>query len=376
MMAQQAPPPQEPPDPPVRFDKFTGLKNTVAPERLSNAELQRAENIDIDDLGEAHRRRGYTQRLIGVFHSLFTTNGNKVLVVMNGTLGRINPDFTFMPLVTGIPRAPLAYVQVGRTLYYSSISVSGKIDLKTNIVSPWGRIISPSYTPATTTSDPPNADFWFSPVVNPEPTLGSVGGRLLGPAPFATALTWFNGRIYLAGQRTLWATELFLYDYVDKTKGYRHFEEDITALGMVEDGIYVGTAAKLYFLSGAFDEKQERTIREDAGVVPGSMITVPSAEIDPEARRFPDIPYRNARCMVCLTTEGIVLGMPGGQTFRMTHDRFLFPNATRSATLFRHQDGMHTIVQALNSGGTPVTATARFTDRFDAEIIRANRNDG
>jgi hypothetical protein len=59
---------------------------------------------------------------------------------------------------------------------------------------------------------------WFSPVYTPTDTLGEVGGTLLGDPPKATQIEAYKGRIYLAVEgKTLWATELYRYHYVDRT---------------------------------------------------------------------------------------------------------------------------------------------------------------
>src|ERR1700677_3122469 len=161
-----APPPPPPAAPPVDdsivIREFSGLRNTISPERLSPKELARGRNIDIDDAEQIHRRRGQRLALIGNFASLFNTEGGSVYVVMNGQLGRLYPNYSFMPIVAGIAPDPLSYVQIGPTLYFSSASNSGIINLRTLEPGPWGEI--------------GGSGFWFSPVVHPTtPPLAGPG---------------------------------------------------------------------------------------------------------------------------------------------------------------------------------------------------------
>ena len=360
-------PPAPPPDDGVSFSTFSGLKNTVNPESLTARELSRAQNIDLDDLGQAHRRRGRRLVATGSWTALVTTVDPKLTIgVQNGNLVLVNPDYSVQVLLTGIAPDPVAFQQVGPTLYFSSIHNSGQVDLASLTVSPWGRIVSPSYQPGLA---PAPKDWWYSPVVNTQDTLGAVGGKLLGPPPPGAFLGYHNGRLYIGSGRVLWATELFLYNYVDKNKGYRFFESDITGILGVEDGVYVGTRQALYFLAGPFNE-HVRTLKEKAGVVPGSMIQVPGEMIDPEGRRFPDLPRPTSKAMVCMTQDGVVAGLPGGSTYNLTKAQFVFPAAVSATALYRQEDGMHTLVLPLKSGGTPAD-NARFGDYLSATVIRS-----
>ena len=81
-----------------------------------------------------------------------------------------------------------------------------------------------------------------------------IKGKLLKPPPLATIITYFNGRIYLAVGNTVWFTELYLYDWVDSVKGFLPFENNVTVLTAVSDGLYVGTETAVWYLSGTGSE--------------------------------------------------------------------------------------------------------------------------
>jgi hypothetical protein len=520
--------PTPPPGPEsVILDKFIGLKNTVDPERLKPTELSRAQNIDLDDVGEPHRRRGYTLKLGGSFHSLFTTSTDQTFVVKDGALGVVNPGYSFVPVGLTVGTDPLAYVQVGPILYFSSRSTSGQIDLtgvgstrnvqklaedgsiglhfggfnSTPHVATAGTVMvfsallkaverssailystdsinpvlcefdilngiagTPSFCTSTiapvgngwfavtltwtmlndqtpqfvvltcsafgggfadasyagvigdgvlvdavgwTENGGPSTSvdisstvsgatvgpfsissivspwgaqndqgFWFSPVVSPTLTSQPIAGRLFGAPPLATALTYFNGRIYLASDRTLWMTELHLYNFTDKTRDHFLFESPITVLGTVTDGIYVGTTSDIWFLSPTliFTPKGRETLLKriaimNVGAIPGTMISVPAELVHPVGQGNPDQPIESKNAVVFMTESGIVVGLDAGQTFNLTQTDFLFPAAASGAAFFRRQDGVNSYISVLDSRGTP-NENARFGDHLDAVLIR------
>ena len=341
-------PPQDPSQDSVILGSWKGIKNTVSRERLAGDELELAINIDIDDAGQIRRRRGYTSVAAGNFHSLFESSRG-VYGVKDGVLGRIKPDFSFVAIKTDISDDRIAYVEVADTIYYSSSTRSGKI-LSDDTYAPWGTL-----TPENT---------WLSPVVNPTSTLERVGGKIIGPPPLASWLAYLNGRIYMADKSVLWATELYLYDYVDQTKNFLQFETDITGVGNGTDGLYVGTTNRVWYLTGPFNE-MKRSLILDYGMIPGSLIFVPTETLGPEIAAGNE--SKNAN--VFMTEWGAVAAFDNGVCINLTQNAVLFPQATEVAAMFRRQDGINQYVAVQNSGGTP-TSTARIGDYVDAEIRR------
>ena len=349
----QTPPAATQPDAdPVVLDKFSGIKNTVTLERLKPQELSVGRNIDVDDAGQIHRRRGYTCVSPLSYNSLFVADNGRVYGVRQGSLGIINPDYSFVSLLSGIGPSTLSYVQVGGVIYFSSLYNSGQIDIFTNEVKPWGIVGG-----ATT---------WLSPVVNPTTTLAPIDGKLLHAPQRAQFLTYFNGRIYMAVGNVLWATELYLYNYVDATRTYMTFENDITGLGTVSDGIYVGSQTDVWFLSGPTFSEFKRESAYGTGVIPGSMISVASELADPHNM---DQPVEIKSAILFLTHQGLCVGQESGHAFNLTQTHVWFPNAVSAAATWRRQDGMNQYLGVLDSQGTP-SESARIGDYVDAQIIR------
>ena len=340
--------PDQPPES-IVVGQFTGMKNTVAPERLSVGELERALNIDIDDAGQARRRRGRTKVADGNYHSLFD-HIDTTYVVKNEVLGILSRTYEHTPIVTVGSRS-LAHVPVGDTLYFSSEVVSGKLD-RDGVFSPWG--------------EPVSEGLWNSPVNDPTATLGEISGKLLGKVPTAEHLTQYNGRIYAGLKRMLWATETYLYDLVDKTRNFIQFEHDITVLQALDTGIYVGTKGGLYFLSGTFSKGLKRTQISEAAVISGSDVRIPAEKVHPTGMQSP---VEVGTAIVLMTTEGIVACFEDGKAYNLTLGTMVFPDAMSAAALFRDQSGVNSYVVTTDSMGTPA-GSIQFGEFVDAEIRR------
>jgi hypothetical protein len=350
---------QAPPSAGKILNSWDGLKNTLQPERLGNKDLVRARNVVLDDSGQPSRRRGYTLKLPGNVHSLFTSYQGVVLGVVNSELSIINPDYSHQPLAfigtdPAIGMSSLAYAQVGDQVYYVGEIDRGVVNIPERSWSSWGD------------SD----DLWLSPVVNPTETLPPVAGRLLKQPPNATCMTYFNGRLYLGQGPTLWATELYLYNFVDSTSGYKLFEADITMIGAVTDGIYVGTKECLWFLTGPTFAEMKRTWALDAGVIPGSMVYMPGELANP-----PQVPLiaitPGVSGVMFMSTKGVCMGSDGGKVTNMTETKFVFPDSVGAAAMYRQQDGVNQYVTTLQNGGSPAQSAA-IGDYLDVTIIRGS----
>lgn len=329
---------------------FKGLKNTVEAERLGSDDLETALNIDIDDAGQVRRRRGYNLALGGEWHSIKGPLVGKAYGVRDGILGIIRSGLTFTSLGVTIGTAPVCYTEVNEEVYFSSRNASGVI-AKDETVGEWG------HTDGQGT--------WFSPVYTPTATLGAVGGSLLGDPPKADHIAYYKGRIYLAHGKTLWATELYRYHYVDRTWNFMQFEHEITLLMAVGDGLYVGTTGGLYFIQGVFGSfKLQQRIA--SAVLAGSGVEVPADLVHPQARNQP-MPTDIA--VVMMTNEGVIAGFDGGTIYNLTHDRVIFPDGVSAAGLYRQDQGANHYLAAVDSAGAP-TANARIGDHIDAEVRR------
>lgn len=342
------PRPEDQPPESIVVGQFIGMRNNLTRERLMPGELEKALNVDIDDSGQVRRRRGYTQKLTGGWHSPFTWR-DETYAVKDGELGIITPGYVFNSLMV-VGSDPLSYTAVDETMYFSSRSAAGKVT--GGAVYPWGSLTG--------------SGVWLSPVITPSATLGAIAGQQLNNPPLAEHIVAYKGRIYLANGKTLWATELYLYDVVDRTRNFIQFESDITMLGAVDDGLVVGTEDGLYYLAGTLSTGLKQVMINDSAPVPGSAVYMPSSKVYPQAR---DSVPQESTAMVFLTDQGVCAVFNGGQLFNLTHTNMAFPKAVRAAGLYREQDGVNQYLATADTAGTP-TAQVRIGDYVEAEIVR------
>lgn len=322
-----------PPEAPesIMLQAFMGLRTNVAPERLDPGDLAIARNVDIDDVGQLRVRPGFERFDTAVCHS-FRNIAGRALGVKDGVLGSFATDRTFTPLAT-VGNDPLSYAAVGDDIYASSVSWSGKISA-TNVVSAWG-----------VANDPGE---WYSPVMTPTDTLGAVAGRQLSAPPLSAIIETYRGRAYLAVGKVLWVTELYLYDKIDRTKGYVQFEHDITLVVAVEDGLYVGTTQGLYFLKGAFSDGLVLQLVLASPVLRGSAAWVPTTMVHPSARQQP---LPEGQSVVLMTQAGVIAALDGGVVYNLTQTRVKLPALTAGAAHYRDDPGRSIYVYA-DEGGT------------------------
>ena len=346
-----APPPQQPLPDTLILDKFAGMRNTVRAERLSAADLERAVNIDLDDANQASRREGYQRIADGNWHSLWNSDDMRTAyAVKDGVLGILNPDISFTPIAT-VDQNPISYTQVGEVVYWCSETFSGKIIQRQSYA--WGAETSPGV--------------WVSPIVRPTETLPAIAGKLMKKPPTAKFITNNNGRIYLAVGNIVWFTELWNYNLVEATRNFWQFEGEISMCISVKDGVYVGTDQGVWFVGGSA-LKPKRVHVMDGAVVPGSAVYIPAEMANPIAiERKPD--QELSVSIAFMTTHGYCVAGDGGTAYNLTEAKFIFPDATRAAALFRRQRGVNQYILVADSGGTPV-ADSRIGDYADAEVRR------
>jgi hypothetical protein len=357
---QQQPAAPDQPDTPTIFGKFDGLVNVLDRERLGSRDLIVAYDIDLDDDGQAHRRRGRTQVMTGNIHSLFNANDGTLYGVLNQQLGIINPNYTFVGLGAYVGGGysdglkNVAFLQIDKSIYFSNLTTNGIINHPARTVGPWG----------------PAQPFWYSPVIAPTSTLPAVAGKWLNGPPKASILTYYNGRIYMAAGRVVWCTEHLLFNYVDLVKNYIQFEGEVTMLAAIADGLYVGTDEGTYFLGGARFEELKRMRVIDSGVIPGSAVIIPSELANPpQVGVGVDTPMEVS--VAFMTTRGFCVGEDSGKATNLTESKMFFPVSQRSQAFWRRQDGMNTYVVCADSEGDPLNG-ARIGDFIDAEIVRGN----
>jgi len=399
--------------------QFSGLANKVAQEAIPLGALTTATNTDIDNAGKLRRRRGTTLISAGGFHSLFAVSDTEGYVVKDGDLCRFSASMAMEVIAQDVGDDPLSYVRVADRIYAKSRTQALTFTLQ-GAAQSWGIPIVAGFTVAPIGSAPGQgyqiavayrrtSDGLEGGVLSAQdatgvgftvsniPTIpghtasvymtssngenlflaaeGVVGSvdvypRSVSDVPLRTLdktpprgagpLAWLFGRILIADGNVLWATDPYQYELVDTIAGYKMFESEITFVGNVSNGVFIGTQTGVFFMGGPFESAQLTRVSTHR-----APKQVPQPIDMAEVLKGDD----QGVGLLFITEGGVCIGTAGGQVTNLTNKIFEFPKTESMSVMVRAQDGMNQFVGVASHPGSP-TGSARFGDFVDAEIVR------
>lgn len=326
----------------LTFDKFTGINNTVPPERLKKHELVEALNVDIGNDGELRRRLGYERLSAACHRNLWQGSGFMLATVADAGLVAIKDgaETQVMPAL-GAERVWYANLPDGRTLFGNGL-VDGTTD--GGPARPLG-VALPAIQ-GSFTSIPgdlsPGVYQWHMTAVRAEDRVesGSVRGgvveiteggllltglptraghtlniyltgangseiyfagsafgpsfsftgkndalvvpcrtRNLSPLPAGALYSFWRGRVLVAKDNALYASLPNQWGLHDPAKDVKQFSAPITLIQPVESGVFVGTEEELVLLRGDTFDGLTFIQKVSGRVVLGSGTTVPGEKI-------------------------------------------------------------------------------------------------
>jgi hypothetical protein len=386
-----------------KFDN-PGFQREIPP-----ADLTVAENVDFDDSGYLISRDGLELKVSGEFHSLWS-DGSTVLVVQNKVLKSVSDTFTLSDIAT-VQSNNLCYLALNNVIYWSDgVAATGAISNGVN--RSWGlpipRIQSVSSIPGEmfagryllaiayerndgqesgvelpvlmttvdgggfrvtwdTDSIPLDVDrvILFSSDANGEQLfrVGSVAAsigymdirssllisnplktRYLEKPPACSDLTYFNGRIYMAVGENILATAPYAYEMVDMLDFISVDGTPITMLRAVENGIFVGTQKGITFLGGKDLKDFTSTLVRESPVVKGSAVYADGMKVTGKKE------LSGLNVVLFTTDDSIMAGLPDGDLFNFTHDKYRFSGGSHAAAAFIDTNVKHQylVVQQYN----------------------------
>jgi hypothetical protein len=292
----------------IEVGTVSGINNVADPTKLDSHQLIYAYNIDISDKGKPSRRSGNTKKVTpsGVIHSMFG-DGKMCFYVENGVLKRLHEDYTSTVLRTNVANYHMSYVEINDKYYYSNPSVIGYIENGENNLF------------AT-----PTAEHRYKP-------------------PPGQHIEYYNGRIYIARNETIWYTDVNYFNQVDKRYNFLKFENEITMLRAVDDGLWVCVGdinrQSTYFIQGAVREEFTRRCFANYGCIEGSDITIKDGSKVGEGL--------SGTVAMWASDEGICIGANSGRFINVTQGKFNTPDKRFGAGLFREQNGLAQYITTL-----------------------------
>lgn len=287
----------------------TGLNTKVDPARIKYdpnsgiGELAVAVNVDIDDTGRISRRKGFTQRVAGSFHSLFCA-GDTALCVTGDAFSILNEGWTTTPIRNVTAGAKMSYCHVGDKIYYANGYETGYV---------FNRL---SYAWASSTY------------------VGPTTTRVLSDPPIGKFIEHYKGRIYIAQGDTLWYSEPYNYNTFNLHASFIKFEGQIRMVRAVRDGLFISTDRTIYFLAG--ERADQGFVRLHVAPYAAFMYSDISlnGQLLYEQDGTPIIEQtQQDDAALWLTDKGVCYGGPDGRFVNITRNKIDLPSSLEGTSL-------------------------------------------
>jgi len=278
-----------------------GLNTKIDPVRTagdpSKVVLTSCLNVAVDDTGRLSRRKGRTLWLAGSWHSLYPC-GEYMLGVKGDALSVIQGKAsTPIRNVSGEKRMRYQTAWDGKkeVVYYTNGSESGKV---------YGGVSYPITLPE-----------YVGPETSKELTVMPSGVR---------DIQLWNGRLFVAVDKTVWYSEPFNYDSFNPACGFMMFESDVFMILPTQSGMMIGTASNIVFLQGNSTEEFQFVKVADYGVLEGNT----GAQYQGELSLGESMTYRpwffGSKKGICVLTQA-------GQMLNVTDKKVPYPEALRGS---------------------------------------------
>ena len=378
----------------LTFNSFTGINNVVPSHRLPDGDMIEAADVDIGLTGDISRRSGFTEISAHCHKNLWQASGF-LLATCGAALTAIWPDgtrYTVHPAV-GPGRTWFCNLPDGRTTYTNGLIhgvTDGKVSSERSVPAPWslgvpdeafGALHPGRYRyhltyvrladrmEGTAISSAPIAILQGGLHLDGLPQadgfeinvylsgMDGEGGYLAGtttgkefdytgnnaalvlpcrtldalPFPVGTITAYWRGRVLVAQGSVLWASRASA-PHLSDWRDFKPFDAAITLVQPVDDGVYVGTAKDLIFLSGATWDQLAYVPMRLGAVVLGSGVPAPGDRIKLGGGTG------SGSAMLCIAGGEIVAGFNGGQAASLTSGRYR-STATEVCATFREIEG-------------------------------------
>jgi hypothetical protein len=297
---------------------FSGINTVDDPARLAPTPVKigegykaayplvAAENLDIDNTYALTSRIGSVKKLSGTAVHSFWTNGTLAFFIDGTKLYLLNADYSKTEILTGLTLGNrMSYTQVNDRIYMTNGAYIGY------------------YTGAAMSS-----------LVVPVETYKVV-------LPAGQRIAYHKGRLLVAKGRVLYMADA-LCDHYDVRTGFRVFENDITMVCPVDDGVYVADG-KTWFLM------EKRAFADDPAEYKKDWVS--GLDCIPFSDTLIDGAYVGegveGNVAMWATSEGVSLGNNKG-VVKIVTPNYIMPPGVMAAAAVRNIDGLVHYLATIN----------------------------
>jgi hypothetical protein len=292
---------------------FLGIDNVTPRDRAKEKKYRddpgdyvySATNVDIDDSKKIKRRGGYEKVVSATSSHSGWSNGKIGFFVDDGTLYMLNEDLSVTTMLANLSRGlRMSYVEVEANdrVYFTNSQVIGYVE---------------------------NAVCYSLPV--PTQDLKSV----LPPGKF---IEYYAARLWVAQGRYLYFSDPLWTDAIDYRRNFIAFEEELTLLRAVDDGLYVG-AGKTYFLHGATPKEMQRKDIFPYDAIPYTDIVTSKENIGEKGGV--------GKVVIWTSHKGICFGGSSGDAINVTEKRYTMMQAREGCATYIADPGHHRYVSVI-----------------------------
>ena len=275
--------------------RFSGIDNITDPLKLRpdgrSAYFTVGLNVDLDDEKRILRRSGYSRKISGSFHSLWSRE-DRCYAVKDTSLVRVNDDYSTDVVISQVdPFARVSYFYQAGRIYLTNGNIIGYID---------------------------ESDVFR--------TFSSISQRYKDPMPPGQLLCFYKNRLLVARDNLIIASDAEVPHYYDIRTNKRPMKGRITMLMPVTDGVFFSADAATHF-AGCDDFLKSRRIKKtNSAAIEGT-----AAFLDGEEIGEADL----GTAVLWTSREGVFIGAPGGRVKNLTWDHYVMDNATLGAAIVR-----------------------------------------
>jgi hypothetical protein len=395
-----------------------------APAFQDSSVLTKAQNVDLDRNGFVRRRVGRTKFLdLTSAHSLYAS-GDRLFLVDSGTLYEVTPDYTLIPLDTGLGQAPVSYAEVAGQVFYANEAKVGVVGGFWGISTPSsphcvvtvgnmppgrylvavvavrGGVESGARMPsvvelsavgglelhvaavdlgvdalAVYCSEPNGQELYFqgefattSPIRLQHIGVSTDLLTTLGhyPPPPGQHIAAFRGLMLVASGSALYWSQPLAYHHFRVQTDVQLFPERIVLLAAFDAGFFVATASRTYWVAGQEPDGWQPQVVDTRRVAEGAALRIP-------AQKLPGL-QSQGEVSVWATEDGFVAGLANGTIQHLTDGRLAVDAYKQAAFAFREEGGLRQILMSLQTKDSDTRFGA--TDRVTCRVIRANESTG
>jgi hypothetical protein len=265
--------------------------------------LTKAVNVDIDNTYAISSRVGSVKRLSGTDIHSFWADGVVGFFMDGTTLYKLNyssgDDYDKAELLSGLNRTRMSYFAVNDRVYMTNGSYIGYCSNSS-----------------------------MNSLRVPVETYKIV-------LPPGQRIAYHKGKLLVARGKVLYISDA-LCDHYDIRTGFRVFENNITMLRPVDEGVYVADGKTWYLADDPSEYKKEWVSNLDA--IPYSDTTIDGAFVGEGLE---------GRIAIWSTSEGVCLGDNKG-AFKIVTPNYIMPPAVEGAAVIRNINGVVHYLATIN----------------------------